>query len=254
MVVRPFAGTGNRCGHNPLLPRLQLREPTPKGNGGYPRLITLAQEKFEAYFTRPFRFPDLHKRITRIPRSESREACVLLVKALLTKMEILSLSCGYPTPAGFNALRTEDLVSATGMTRRRCERTMSVLVQAGFVRNTQVRGINAQGEYRGCSCHRELTRYFFILLGLDKILDKEQVRKMKDLKISAGMLKKKVSDFFVRFVYRRPYSPQPPNCDENVAYRKAWNQAAAEFMTLYPNAPPDEARRYATEKANMSVR
>ena len=110
---------GNFCGHNPRNPRFTLTRPAKTGKGGIPPVLTLCAERLQDYYHRPRQvIPslDLANGSARQQRSERREACVLLLTALLKYTDLASLRVGIPTPEGFLNLTVGFLAAQTGLT------------------------------------------------------------------------------------------------------------------------------------------
>ena len=77
---------GNFCGHDPSDPILNTLNPVKTGKGGLPRVLSLCMERMDSYYARPSKvLPTLNAAngSQRQQRSERREACIRLLKALL---------------------------------------------------------------------------------------------------------------------------------------------------------------------------
>lgn len=131
---------GNRCGHYPRTPQLSPPEPIRKGLGGLPRLLSLAAERAKEWFFHPDKCPQLQTSPDRQTRSERREACQIVLEALLSRLDLTSLCVGIPTPAtGFTDIDMKTIVRLTGLGQRRCERAIGQLKAAGFITVKQPR-------------------------------------------------------------------------------------------------------------------
>jgi len=124
---------GNFCGHDPRNPRFTLTRPAKTGQGGIPRVLTLCAERLKSYYAHPRQLIpslDLANGSERQQRSERREACVLLLTALLKYADLASLRVGIPTPDGFLSLTVDYIAQQTGMTLKRVERALADLKTA----------------------------------------------------------------------------------------------------------------------------
>ncbi len=127
---------GNFCGHDPLSPRLTLASPAKTGMGGIPRVLTLCSERLKDYYDSPRKvIPslDLANGSKCQQRSERREACILLMTALLKHTDLASLRVGIPTRDGFLGLTVDYIARQTGMTLKRVERALTDLKASGLV-------------------------------------------------------------------------------------------------------------------------
>lgn len=99
-------GRGNRCDHNPRAWRVELARPTRR----QPKICTLAAEVFHgALFNQRTKFPELRRclrnaqirlfgkprRVQSERRSELLEVISLVMRALLVRMDVLSLRVGW---------------------------------------------------------------------------------------------------------------------------------------------------------------
>jgi len=107
-----------------------LTKPVKTGKGGIPRVLTLCAERLKDYYNNPRQLIpslDLANGSERQQRSERREACLLLLMALLKYMDLASLRVGIPTEDGFLSLTVDYLAKQTGMALRRVERALADL-------------------------------------------------------------------------------------------------------------------------------
>lgn len=164
LIPRKFTkrinGGGNYCGHNPVEPVLTLVKPALVGKGGIPRILTLCMERLDAYFIRPKLIPSLNfaNGSTRKQRSERRESCVLLLKALLKRVDLVSLRVGNPTPDGFLNYTLEYIALDTGMKARRIERAIHDLKIACIVTVSQPREQQPDGSWKGLAAVKTITK------------------------------------------------------------------------------------------------
>ena len=223
---------GNRCGHDPKRPQLSAAVSIPKGKGGLPRILSLAAERAKAWYFHPSKCPQLHSP-GRQTRSERREACQIVLEVIFKHLDLASMCLGVPTPAnGFIDLDMRTIVQTSGIGQRRCERAISLLKQAGFVRVKQPRHQNAEGAYFGCRAIRIVTNSLFEALGLGPMLHRERERASERLRQKARKASRKVSEFMRRFVSGAGKAfPSPHASREQEQRRLAWNQSWARFIT-----------------------
>lgn len=249
-----YAGSGNRCGHDPKKPQLELAQPAFKGLGGLPRILTLAQERLEHIYTNPLLLPGLHHPNRKI-RSERLEACVIVGKALLKRMDLGTLCCGLPTPnKGFIDIDMKTIVLDSGIGQRRCERAIRVFKEAGLVTVKQPRRQNAEGKYFGCRAIRAISKNLFTWLGLNKILATERKKAMVRLKTLASSERLTIGD-----LVRRPFERHsrkrgglfPSSHAQQDQLRRDWGNKIVEIMNRYPNLNADQWREKANQALNL---
>ncbi|HQZ88361.1 MAG TPA: hypothetical protein PLL67_06385 [Gammaproteobacteria bacterium] len=238
MIPRKFTkrinGGGNYCGHNPVEPVLTLVKPALVGKGGIPRILTLCMERLDAYFIRPKLIPSLNfaNGSTRKQRSERRESCVLLLKALLKRVDLVSLRVGNPTPDGFLNYTLEYIALDTGMKARRIERAIHDLKIACIVTVSQPREQQPDGSWKGLAAVKTITKDLFGLLGLAEMLKKERCKASK-------RLKDKIKDWAEKLVTRTSQARNTLSLKS--AYKKASkvSQKQNNHTKNKTTAPPD---------------
>ena len=237
---------GNRCGHDPAQPKLIPARPISKGQGGLPRILSLAAERAKAWYRHPQKCHVLNKG-NRQTRSERREAYQIIIETMLSFLDLASLCLGTPTlDNGFVDVDMKALVSASGMSQRRCERAIADLKEAGLVEVKQPRRINEQGEYVGLRAIRVIREAFFEFLNLGPMLRRERARATEALRRKAQRANRKLADLMRRFsqglkgvIRRSPVSRTEQDRRDAEALR--WNQACAKYMLA--GLPGDELRR-----------
>jgi hypothetical protein len=163
--------SGNRCGHNPARPVLQLVRPTSERM--HP-LISEAMLSIEKLFYNQREFPELGGR-----RSERREAVVRVGKALIYRMDLETMRVGELRSDGYVAgIPVRQLAAWTGLSQWRVERAISDLKRAHYGTAKQPRELvtDAGGEplrddkgkkrYRGLAAIRTVSRRLFARLHL----------------------------------------------------------------------------------------
>lgn len=176
---------GNFCGHDPQKPLLNTLNPIKIGKGGLPRVLTLCMERLDGYYERPSKvLPTLNAAngSTRQQRSERREACIRLLKALLKKLELASLRVGTPTAEGFMNYTVDYVARDTAMTLKRVERALADLKKAGLITVAQQRELKEDGTWKGMAAVKAISKHLFGALGLTKMLMLERGKAAKRLK------------------------------------------------------------------------
>jgi len=176
--------TGNRCGHNPASPLLDLSATVPTGKGGMPLVITRAMEYLERYYSSPSLFPSLDaaNASDRQQRSERREACIRLLKGLLRYLDIASLRVGFASADGFQPITLDLLVRDTGLPKRRLERAHRDLKAAGLLSCSQPRQRRPDGQIVGLAGIRAISKHLWGRLGLATLLERQRKRHSQQLK------------------------------------------------------------------------
>lgn len=257
MSLSVYINTGNRCGHNVKLPQLDLPVPSKKGLGGLPRILTLAQERFEEFFHKPEKCPLLQSTPKRKTRSERREAYIRVGKALLQRLDLVTLCCGTPTQVGFIDISMQDIMVASGLNQRRCERAIRQIRNAGFLSVMQPRGISSEGKYFGCRAIRVFTENFFVWLGLDIILKKERQKATQRLQQKANKMRKRIKELLSRPILKQklPRSGRPlPRLEDHLVSaenRKRWLLVCAKYMKEDPGGEPQRWRRLTNQELGL---
>lgn len=178
---------GNFCGHDPLAPKLKLDNPAKKGAGGQPRVITLLMERMTQYYFNPAKIPSLNlaNGSDRQMRSERREACIVVLAALLKNMDLSSLRVGQPTKNGFLNYTFDWLAAHTGLPLWRVDRSVRDLKQAGLLTISQPRQLKEDGTWKGLAAVKAISKHLFGVFGLHKMLQIEQKKAVTRLKKKA---------------------------------------------------------------------
>lgn len=242
------ATTGNRCGHDPKQPRLTPTHPIRKGKGGLPRILSLAAERAKAWYFHPKKCP-LLSHPNRQTRSERREACQIVLETILSHLDLASMCLGVPTPAsGFIDIDMRTIVRDTGIGQRRCERAIALFKEAGFMKVTQPRTQNEEGDYFGCRAIRVVTETLFEWLGLGPMLQRERAKASERIRHKARKLNRKLSDFMGRMRSKFKKAAEnflqkdsPRAEEERLQRRITWNKTWADFVLQ--GLEPEEAQR-----------
>jgi len=226
---------GNKCNHNARQPRLHPTRPIRKGQGGLPRILSLAAERAKAWYRHPQKCHVLNKS-NRQTRSERREAYQIIVETMLSFLDLASLCLGTPTlDNGFVDVSMKSLAEASGMSQRRCERAIADLKMAGLLEVKQPRKINEHGEYVGLRAIRVIREAFFEFLDLGPMLRRERARATERLRRKAQRANRKLSDMmrrvsqgFGNFFRRSP--PSRSKQEQHTADALRWNQICAKHI------------------------
>jgi hypothetical protein len=171
---------GNRCGHDPAHPQLDLARET---SARMLAFITAAMATVEAFFhdrrNRPF--PELLVLGgCRFKRSERCEAIVRVLKCLLYFMDMVTLRVGLARANDHCIGITEQRIAGwTGLSFSRVQRALADLRAAGFLFSRQPRETRADGSFIGLAAVRTLSKNLFRRLGLSIRLELEQKRAHK---------------------------------------------------------------------------
>ena len=237
---------GNRCGHCAVQPRLHPARPIRKGQGGLPRILSLAAERAKAWYRHPHKCHVLNSG-NRQTRSERREAYQVIIETMLSVLDLASLCLGTPTlDNGFVDVDMKALVEASGMSQRRCERAIADLKEAGLVEVKQPRKINEHGDYVGLRAIRVMREAFFEFLDLGPMLRQERARATDALRRKALRVNRKLSDMMrrasqgLKSFTRRPSFSRAEQERRNADARQ-WNLACTKYMLA--GLPNDELRR-----------
>ena len=148
-------------------------------------MLTLCAERLKDYYYGPRKvIPslDLANGSERQQRSERREACVLLLTALLKYTDLTSLRVSIPTQDGFLSLTVDFIAKQTGMTLKRVERALADLKTSGLVTLSQPRKRLPGGSWKGLAAVKAISRHLFAIFGLDRRLKQERTKASKRLK------------------------------------------------------------------------
>jgi len=127
--------SGNRCGHDPRRPRLQLQRPDNQTRGKpFPWLIRQALERIEGLYRERWRFRELGPR----KRSERIEGMVLVAKALIRNLDILTMRAGRWRDDGILVgISMKTIAKWAGISEQRAFRASWDLREAGWISISQ---------------------------------------------------------------------------------------------------------------------
>jgi len=172
--------SGNRCGHDPSQPRFfrppDVHAPRPKI---LQRLLAALPRYYEAPQTV---LPSLNAAngSARQQRTERREACLLMLGAVIHYTDLVTLRVGIPQADGSIAgLTLHSLAGLSGLTLRRAERALQDIKVAGILSVQTLCNRTDTQTFRGMPAIRTLSHEFFTVFGLERWLLHER-RKAKE--------------------------------------------------------------------------
>jgi len=171
--------SGNYCGHDRELPRLDLYRPLLKGR--HPAILVEAAQRLDRYYASPRQFlPSLEAAngSDRLTRSEAREADVLMGKALLAYLDLATGQIGIPGRKGVSPLSVPVLGNRAGLGEKRAWRALQRLRKAGLVEITEQRECR-EGEWVSGPAIKRVSPLLFAALGLDRSLTRETEKARK---------------------------------------------------------------------------
>ena len=151
--------TGNRCGHDPAVPALDLRRQLSPRMNPFIQLLII---RIDDIYWRPHLFPELGS-----PRSERREALCRLLKRFAYRMDIVTCEVAEPQPSGELATIPMRFHQPwIGLSRWRADRAIQHARCSGLLKSVQRRRSTVDGP-RGLAARRVLTPTLFKRLGLE---------------------------------------------------------------------------------------
>lgn len=153
-------GTGNRCGHDPASPRLDPRE---SPSERLPPVLYDVMGAIENLFwmRHSAQFADIGE----ARRSEICEAMVLIGKALIARMDLVTKRVGSPRADGtVVGVTAERLAEITGLHISRVNRALAEFAAAGWMTSCQPCELKADGTYRGYPAIRAFLPRMFLAL------------------------------------------------------------------------------------------
>ena len=249
---------GNYCGHSPESPRLGLLKPVTGSDKTLPGILRELQERLERYYSSPNTLPSLRNANRsaqgRRMRSERREACLLLLKAIIAHTDLVSLRCGFPSKQGFISLTLDWLTDFTGLGFRRAERALADLKRANLITVSQPRQLQEDGTWKGLAAVKAVNRLLFTAFGLGRRLQHEKQRasdrlakKVKKIGgtltgwarnalVIGGIMAPKTESKAPPIPSFRPSRPEEPPGD-----RDAYNRARLELLIALKQAHPERS-------------
>jgi len=153
---------GNRCGHNPQVPR--SFEP-PEQHKPRPGILRKLIEKLAAYYASPAKIiPSLNLANGKDSqqRSERREACLQLLSCLIHFLDLVTLRVGTPQADGsFRGLTLPYLAGLSGLELRRAERACHDLVASGIIKVHPIAKKTSNEEFKGLPAIRNISQALF---------------------------------------------------------------------------------------------
>jgi len=257
---------GNFCGHSPDSPRLELPSPPRKGPGGIPRVLTLLMERLPQYYWSPRRvLPslDLANGSQRQQRTERREACIDLIKAILKYTDLSSLRVGIPTKDGFMCMTLDFIAKEAGIGHRRAERALRDLKSANLITVSQPRQLQPDGSWKGLAAIKAVSRHLFSVFGLEVALRLEQGKAVKRLKRKAQQIQSgegrattlgdlarvKLITGMTKQATRATPRARAGHAKQEEELQRAYTEQCAYLLQEHPEWPPDKIREHAKQLA-----
>ena len=164
-----------------------------------PLILCDLLERLEQYYRRPNYFlPSLNqanetRKIKRNPelaetikhrqqRSERREACIVVIGAILKYTDLVSLRVGIPTAKGFVNLTLSTLCKQTNLGLKRFTRAIDDLKHADIITLSQPRQLLEDGRWIGLAAVKALSWKLFEAFNLGTKLRREREKASKRLK------------------------------------------------------------------------
>jgi hypothetical protein len=186
--------SGNRCGHDPRRPRLQLQRPDNQTRGKpFPWLIRQALERIEGLYRERWRFRELGPR----KRSERIEGMVLVAKALIRNLDILTMRAGRWREDGILVgISMKTIAKWAGISEQRAFRASWDLREAGWISISQPiekthegpcgPGLCPRRGHKGRAAIRSIKRELFERLELRGRLMKERGKRAADARAATA--------------------------------------------------------------------
>jgi hypothetical protein len=242
---------GNFCAHDPDSPQLSLAIPAA---GNIPKIIQKAMDYLPDYFASPTKIPSLNiaNGSSRQQRSERRESCIRILRALLKFCDVASLRVGIPTDSGFAGLTIPLLAKHAGLGVRRAERAVADLKAAGLLTVSPVAEKQPDGSYVGVAAVKAVSKHLWGLFGLlealkrerDKAASRESKKDRKNTNITSRAVSRGalfLSGLRARLPSFGERQPADPELRRRLALREI------ELRQKYPDWPAADIQRKARQ-------
>lgn len=224
---------GNRCGHQLTAPRYFV---PPSAHKTRPGILVRLGERVRSYYDTPeSTLPSLNacNGSNRQQRSERREACLLVLGALIHYLDLMTLRVGIPKADGrFQGLTVEFLAERTGLCQRRVERASRDLVRARLISVHPIAIDEGGGRYSGRAAIRAVTDRLFVIFGLQNWLKHERQRASnlhRRYRRQAMKREQAQREMVTRPLFRR--RAKPPGHDHNPT------QDLIDLLNQHPDIP-----------------
>lgn len=261
-VVVSHAGSGNRCDHDPLNPRLDL-EWLPERRGNLPIILQLCLKNLKAYYydrsilrtlAELDAKPNKASGGVRSNRSEAREAEVLIITAILNSLDLTSMLVGTPKAGGFVHRSTYELAKMAGFLvdgkpHSRFKRVMMRLRRAGYMETTRTTYTNEKGEKRASTGIRRVSDDFIVMLMGGTEAAAESLRKAKSSHYSVTKARRAKGSAPSKSEQRekldeRMKAKAAAIAEQDAAKKAAKNPAKAEAPAIDLMSPEGHQRAY----------
>jgi hypothetical protein len=178
-------------------------------------------------------------------RSERREACVKLLKAVALKTELASLLVGRPTEDGFVCVSLRELAALAGLPFLRACRAAADLRDAALVTVDEISEEMPDGSHIGYPAIRKLRPEAFALLGLHNLQEARAYASQKLAKAAAAVSQKashftKVTLSMLRKRRRERMSVGSANNQAQIESRREQARQINEYLAANPDKSPKD--------------
>jgi hypothetical protein len=158
---------GNRCGHDPRTPVLDLPAAI---NKKLPKLLQDTIKKMRGFYANPSNFSFLNHN-DRQRRSESREAMVLVLSVLFQHLDLVTMKLVKVNEKGQHEnVSIAYLHVQSGLSFSRFKRAWLGLIACGICKSFQQVDSTEEGQYKGLPSIKTITPVLFTALSLNKRL------------------------------------------------------------------------------------
>lgn len=247
--------SGNGCGHDRENPRL---DPLELSSERLPVVLFDIQAATENVFYQ--RHHEAFADIGEARRSEICEAMVLVLKAEVARMDIVTKRIGRPRNDGsVVGIPADRLAEITGLNISRLNRALRELHDAGWMTSCQPCELKSDGTYRGYPAIRTLTpRLFRVLrvnLKLDAAAKKESIARKERAQArqaaagaaASARLARQVHRMNKKMDSRRLDRPIPQRTRDEAERNLRLNTLMVDLRSKHPEWPPEQIRAAARE-------
>jgi len=222
---------GNKCNHNPLLPKQFI---PPKEHKPKPfTIIELTKAFQEAYF-KPDDLPHFFRPEGRLLRSEFREMLTLGCAIIAYYYDIQTGELGFHDQRGkWVTLSYQGLANKLNVSLIRIKRFFRALRKRRWITIKPNRKKDAQGNYKSCPANKIINRAFFLeTLGIKAWLKIEKFKKWSLKKSKKIKISENCSNV-IKSIFKN--IPRAKNTTRNEIERK--RQLADKAIALYKQNP-----------------
>lgn len=242
---------GNYCGHNPANPQRSLAEPLPEK---FPYVLAELMRRLADYLDNPQKIPTLNRLpwSRRRHRSEGREACLLVMLAILRYTDLVTLTVGVPTEGGLGTMSIDTLAKKAGLSVSRAARAVARWQAAGVLTVKRLPP-DAEGAPSTLPAIKAVSAKLWGMFGLLRKLG--EVRPIISAKIAREGRKLSRKIMGVRAKARtglaldvmKKMLPQVHQSAHDVERQRQIAAREIDLMQQHPDWPPDKIRRVARQ-------